>query len=79
MHLQEQPPEVFCEKRCEKFRKFPGKAPVFESLFLRLQHRCFPVNIVKFLRTPTLNNIYKRRAYLPWRKLKRVSNTGVFV
>ena len=25
-----------------------------------LQHRCFPVNIAKFLRTPILKNIYKR-------------------
>ena len=24
----------------------------------RLQHRCFPVNIAKFLRTPILMNIY---------------------
>ena len=26
----------------------------------RLQHRCFPVNIVKFLRTPVLKNICER-------------------
>ena len=26
----------------------------------RLQHSCFPLNIAKFLRTPTLKNIYKR-------------------
>ena len=26
----------------------------------RLQHRCFPVNIAKFPRTPTLKNIYER-------------------
>ena len=26
----------------------------------RLQHRCFPVNIVKFLRIPILKNIYER-------------------
>ena len=26
----------------------------------RLKHRCFPVNIVKFLRTPILKNICKR-------------------
>ena len=46
------------------------KSPVLKSLFnkvaglqacnftkKRLQHRCFPVNIVKFLRTPILKNI----------------------
>ena len=26
----------------------------------KLQHRCFPVNIAKFLRTPVLKNICKR-------------------
>ena len=26
----------------------------------RLRHRCFPVNIAKFLRTPILRNIYER-------------------
>ena len=26
----------------------------------RLQHRCFPLNIAKFLRTPTLKNICER-------------------
>ena len=26
----------------------------------RLQHSCFPLNIAKFLRTPTLKNIYTR-------------------
>ena len=27
---------------------------------MRLQHRCFPVNIAKFLRAPILKNIYDR-------------------
>ena len=27
---------------------------------MRFQHRCFPVNIVKFLRTPVLKNICDR-------------------
>ena len=48
------------------------KTPVLESLFnkfaglktcnfikKRLQQRCFPVNIAKFLRTPSLNNMCK--------------------
>ena len=26
----------------------------------RLQYRCFPVNFVKFLRTPILKNIWER-------------------
>ena len=40
-----------------------NKWQVFRSAALlkkRLQHSCFPVNIAKFLRTPTLKNIYKR-------------------
>ena len=56
-----------------KFRNIHKKTPVLESLFnkvvgreacnfikKRLQHRCFPMNIAKFLRTPILKNIYKR-------------------
>ena len=54
------------------------KTPVLESLFhkftglktcnfikKRLQHRCSPVNIAKFLRTPFLNNICKRLVLQP--------------
>ena len=54
-------PEVFCKK----FHKIDRKTPVPQSLFNkiadlrlatllkeRLWHRCFPVNFVKFLRTP---------------------------
>ena len=56
LKIQNQPPEVFCNKRCsKKFHKIHRKTPVPESLFLlkkRLLHRCFPVNFVKFLRTP---------------------------
>ena len=34
---------------------------MLESLFeKRLQHRCFPVNIAKFLRTPIFTNICER-------------------
>ena len=44
------------------------KAPVLESLFnkvsflikKRLQHRCLPVNIANFLRTPILKKICER-------------------
>ena len=44
-------PEPFCKKGVlRNFAKFTGK-----HLFLkkRLWHRCFPVNFVKFLRTPS--------------------------
>ena len=59
-------PEVFCKKGVlRNFTKFTGKH-VYQSLFFnkvaglrpatflkkRLWHRCFPVNFVKFLRTP---------------------------
>ena len=55
-------PEVFCEKRILKnFAKFTGKH-LCHSLFFnkiacsfikkRLWYRCFPVNFVKFLKTP---------------------------
>ena len=60
LQLQKQPPQVFCKKKCsQKFRKFGWKTPVLESLFYKvvLQHRCFPVKFVKFLRTPILKNI----------------------
>ena len=53
-----------------KFCYIPRKAPVLESLFnkitglkacifikKKLKHKCFPVNIEKFLRTPILKNI----------------------
>ena len=56
-----------------KFRNFHRKTLVLESLFnkaaglkacnfikKRLQHRCFPVNIAKFLRTFILKNICER-------------------
>ena len=50
------------------------KTPVLESLFnkvaglkKRLQHKCFPVNIVKFLKTPILKNIYERLLLNPFK------------
>ena len=47
--LQNQPSSVFYENlHALKIYKFIKK---------RLQHRCFPVNIAKFLRTPILKNI----------------------
>ena len=68
--IKKQPPEWFCKKGVlKKSHKIHLKAPVLESLFNRvsgsrlatllkgrLQHRCFLVNFVKFLRTPFLQN-----------------------
>ena len=66
MCLQKQPPGVILLKGVFKnFAKFTKEKPVSESLFnkvaglrsaalfkKRLWHSCFPVNFVKFLRTP---------------------------
>ena len=52
--LQKQLPEVFFKKKLFlKFHNIHSKIPAVESLFnnVALQHRCFPVNIEKFLRT----------------------------
>ena len=56
-------PEVFCKKRCsQKCLKIHRKTPVPKFLRPatllknRLWHSCFPVNFVKFLRTPFLQN-----------------------
>ena len=73
-HMSEQPVEVFYEKMCsEKFRNIPKKKYVVETLFYnvagiqacnfikkRLKHRCFPVNIAKFSRTPILKSILEQ-------------------
>ena len=65
-------PELFCKKSVfRNFAKFTGKH-LCPSLFFnkvaglrpatllkkRLWHRCFPVNFVKFLRTPFLQNTF---------------------
>ena len=69
-----QPSKVFYKNGySERFRNFRRKTPVLECLFKKfaglkvcnftknsLQLRCFPVNIVKCLRTPILKNISKR-------------------
>ena len=63
-----------CKKRCsEKVRKFHKKTPVLDSAFnkvagfwtckfikKKLQHKFFPANFSKFLRTPILKNICER-------------------
>ena len=55
--FQKRPPEVFREKQCSlKFHKIHRKILV-SSIFsnkaagLRLQHRCFPENFAKLMRT----------------------------
>ena len=69
--LPKQPPEVFCRKSCsQKFRNIHREILVLECLFnkiaglqvsrKRLQHRCFPGNIAKVLRTPILKKICER-------------------
>ena len=66
---QKQPSEVNLKKHIPKnFAIFTGKYYVLESYFnkivgfvkRRLQHRCFPANIRKFLRTTTSKNNCKR-------------------
>ena len=66
--LKKEPPQVFYKKNClSKFRNIHRKTPLLESFLIklqalgllkkRLQDRCFPVNIAKFLRAPILKNI----------------------
>ena len=69
---QKQPAEVFCKNGVLRhFTKFTGKH-LCHSLFFnkvlglrlatlfkkRLWHRCFPVNFVKFLRTPFYEHLW---------------------
>ena len=37
-----------------------ARLQVYNFIKKKLQHRCFLVNIVKFLRKPILKNIYER-------------------
>ena len=52
-HLQEQPPEGFYKKVVLKILQYSQENTRQGCNFIkkRLQHRCFPVNIAKFLRT----------------------------
>ena len=47
------------------FNKTPGSRPA-TLLKKRLQHRCFPVNYPKFLRTPFLQNTSGRLVFIDW-------------
>ena len=53
--LEKQPPEKECVLK--NFAILTGKHLCWNFIKKRLQHRCFPVNIGKFLRTPILENI----------------------
>ena len=57
-HFQKQSPEVFYKKGVlENFTKFTVKHLRPATLLKkRLWHRCFPMNFVKFFRTPFLQN-----------------------
>ena len=60
--LLKQPPDMFCKKRAflKKNWKIHRKTPVLKSFLIklqayikkRLQHKCFPLNIARFLRIP---------------------------
>ena len=70
--MQKQPPEVFYKKGVPKnFAKFTGKHLCCSLFFNKVaglkpatlskkkpQHRCFPVNFVKFLRTPFFTSFF---------------------
>ena len=61
--------EVFCKKGVlRNFTKFTGK-----HLCQSLWHRCFPVNFVKFLRTPFL------KENLWWLLLNGLINAFIYV
>ena len=53
-YAEKQPPEMFYEKAVLRHLQ------AYNSINERLQCRCFPVKLAKFLRTPILKNICKR-------------------
>ena len=70
--LKKQPPKVFCKKAVLKKLVILTEKYLCWNIFLiagskagnfftkRLQHRCFPVNIAKFLKTSVLKGICER-------------------
>ena len=53
-------PKAFYRKGVLKiFAKFTGKHLCWNLFFRRLQHRCFPVNFVKFLRTSSFTEHFR--------------------
>ena len=75
--FEKQPPEVFYKKRClfVKNSQNSEKNTCAKVSFLKkiLWYRCFPVNFVKFLRTPFLQNTSGRRLL----RCKTNSNTKI--
>ena len=84
-YFQKQPPELFYKKAVVKiflifsrkhlswslsFSKIAGVRPA-TLLKKRPQQRCFPVEIVTFLRTPIMKNIWER-LFLCFRILKKM-------
>ena len=74
---------ILQKRRSRNFHKNHRKTPVSESLFSyscrlrpatlvkkRLWHSCFPVNFVKFVRTPFLQNTFERLS-LKWISLEK--------
>ena len=52
LSIQKQPPEVFCEKVFLEISQNSQESTCARVSFLIKWHRCFPVNFVKFLKTP---------------------------
>ena len=93
--IQKQPAEVFFMKICSSdFRKIHRKIPVPESFLIKLQalglrpgtlltkrlwYRYFPVNFVKFLRTPFLQNPSARLLLLMVKRKTRVFVFAILV
>ena len=73
------------------FAKFPRKTPVLESLFNKiagleaydfikktLQHRCFPVKLAKFLRTPFFYRTPQVATSVLYESMEKVVKKTVF-
>ena len=72
LHVQKQPPEMFCKKKLlleispSSQENTCARVSFGTLLKRRLWHRCFPVNLAKFLRTPFLQNTSTRRLQPVW-------------
>ena len=51
--------QLFRSSRLQMFFKIGVFKKACNIIKQRLQHRCFPVNIAKILRTPFLKNIFE--------------------
>ena len=51
-----------------KILQYPQETPMLGSILktCRLQHRCFPVNIAKFLILPIFKKIFKKLLFSQW-------------